>query len=204
MNLFVSEIVTPAAHLPITATDEALAAAVTEEIERTVLWRAVVSQGRRILVNGPLPPYFEIEPLTGLTSITRWTETNAAEVIPAATYSHISSDPLGTTIFANPGKNWPVPLRPFGSFAINYSAGWTVTPETAPLANDAVNEVPASIRLMIERAVRFRAGSGLGNIEIGSLKINVADSYKTDALPREITNIGRGFQYRPGLISARP
>ena len=164
MNLFVSEIVTPAAHLPITATDEALARAVTEEIERTVLWRAVVSQGRRILVNGPLPPYFEIEPLRGLTSITRWTETNAAEVIPAATYSHISSDPLGTTIFANPGKNWPVPLRPFGSFAINYSAGWTVTPETAPLANDAVNEVPPSIQLLLKRAIEFRAGSGVGDM----------------------------------------
>ena len=55
MNLFVSEIVTPPAHLPITETDAALAAAVVEEIERAYLWRAIVSQERRILIDGPLP-----------------------------------------------------------------------------------------------------------------------------------------------------
>ena len=55
MNLFVSEIVTQPASLPITATDEALAAAVVEEIERGVLWRAIVRQERRILLDGSLP-----------------------------------------------------------------------------------------------------------------------------------------------------
>ena len=45
MNLFVSEIVTPPSHLPITAADAELAAAVVEEIrKRAVLWRAVVAQ----------------------------------------------------------------------------------------------------------------------------------------------------------------
>ena len=37
MNLTFSEIVSPPAHLPVSATDEALAAAVTEEIERVVI-----------------------------------------------------------------------------------------------------------------------------------------------------------------------
>ena len=57
MNLFVTEIVTPPALLPITvaAADQALAAAVVEEIERGVLWRALVLQQRRILIDG-LPP----------------------------------------------------------------------------------------------------------------------------------------------------
>ena len=40
--MFAVEVVSPPAHLPVSATDEALAAAVVEEIERTVLWRAVV------------------------------------------------------------------------------------------------------------------------------------------------------------------
>ena len=62
MSLFVSQIVTPPAHLPITTTDEALAAAVVEEIERSVLWRAVVRQTRRIIIDGPLPPRIELEP----------------------------------------------------------------------------------------------------------------------------------------------
>ena len=35
VSLFVSQIVTPAAHLPITSADATLAAAVVEEIERT-------------------------------------------------------------------------------------------------------------------------------------------------------------------------
>ena len=89
-------------------------------------------------------------------------------------------------------------------FALTYMAGWTVKPESTPGAGDAVNEVPASIQLMVTRAIAFRAGSGLGDIGIGSLKIDVADSYKTDALPREIASIGRAFQYRPGIFAARP
>ena len=58
MNLFVTEVVTPPALLPITvdAADQALAAAVVEEIERCVLWRALVLQQRRILIDGPSPP----------------------------------------------------------------------------------------------------------------------------------------------------
>ena len=59
MNLFVSEIVTPPASLPITVADadQALAAAVVEEIERTILFRAacVTQQRRVILIDGPLP-----------------------------------------------------------------------------------------------------------------------------------------------------
>ena len=57
MNLFVSEIVTPPSHLPVTvdSAQDALARAVVEEIERGVLWRAIVAQERRITIDGPLP-----------------------------------------------------------------------------------------------------------------------------------------------------
>ena len=81
-----SEIVTPPTALPVTvaAADMALAAAVTEELERVYLWRAIVRQERRITVDGPLPPRIEIEPVGSLTSITRWTPTNDAEVIDAS------------------------------------------------------------------------------------------------------------------------
>ena len=54
--MFAVEVVSPPAHLPVNATDEALAAAVVEEIERSVLWRAVVRQTRRIIIDGPLLP----------------------------------------------------------------------------------------------------------------------------------------------------
>ena len=133
-----------------------------------------------------------------------WTPTDDAAVIGAANYSLVSRDPTGAVIVPLDGTNWPAPERSIGSFTVNYMAGWTVTPESAPLAGDAVNEVPASVRLMVERAVQFRAGAGLGNIGIGSLKLEVADSYKTDALPREIASIARGWAYRPGIFAARP
>ena len=47
MSLFMSEIVTRPAHLPVTvaAADQELARAVVEEIERGVLWRAIVAPG---------------------------------------------------------------------------------------------------------------------------------------------------------------
>ena len=204
MNLFVDQVVTQPASLPITVADadKALAAAVVEEIERTILWRAVVAQERLILIDGRLPPLLELEPVRAIVSLTRWTETDDAEVIPAATYNSVTRDPAGTTIFAAPGKNWPEPKRAIGSFSLTYTAGWTVTPESNPGAGDAVNEVPASVRLMVERAVAFRAGSGLGGITIGSLKINVAPTYETDRIPPEIANIGRAFAYRLGIFAA--
>ena len=203
MSFFVSEIVTPPAHLPITvaAADQALSAAVVEEIERGVLWRAIVRQERRIVLDGPLPPRIELEPVASLT-ITRWSPTDAAEVIDADGYDFVSRDPAGCII--QPTSSWPQPQRPLSSFAITYTCGWEVSPESSPGAGDEINNVPASIQLLVSRAVRFRAGSGVGDLTIGSLTIGLADSYKTDALPREITNIGRGFQYRPGLFSARP
>ena len=202
MTYFPSEIVTPPASLPITATDEALASAVVEEIERAILWRAVVSQQRRVRIDGPLPPRIELEPVTAIVSLTRWTPTDDAEVIDAASYSVVTRDPAGTIIV--PNSSWPAPERSIGSFAVNYECGWTVTPESAPGAGDAVNLVPPSIQFMLKRAIEFRAGSGVGDLSIGSLKINVADSYKTDALPPGIRNIARSFFYRPGLFSARP
>ena len=206
MSLFVSEIVTPPAHLPVTvaAADQALAAAVVEEIERTILWRAIVRQERRIVLDGSLPPRIEIEPVTAIVSLTRWTPTDSAVVIDAASYSVVTRDPAGSLIEPVPWESWPAPERALGSFALTYMAGWTVTPETAPLADDAVNTVPASVRLMVERAVAFRAGSGLGDITIGTLKLSVAPTYETDRIPPEIASIGRAFVYRPGIFSARP
>ena len=87
-------------------------------------------------------------------------------------------------------------MRPIGSFSLIYWAGWSVTASE--------NLVPASVRYMVEKAISFRAGSGLGDISIGSLKLNVADSYSTDRLPAAIASIGQAWAYRPGLFAAKP
>ena len=126
-------------------------------------------------------------------------------MIDAESYCVVSRDPAGTIIAPAPGHAWPVPLRPFGSFAVNYSAGWTVAPESTPGAGDAINNVPSSVILMLTRAISFRAGGGgVGDLKIGPLDLSVPDSYSTDQLPREIASIGRSWAYRPGIISARP
>ena len=195
MNFFPSEVVTAPAHLPVAASDTDLAAAVTEEIERTILWRAIVRQTRRIIVDGPLPPHFEIEPTKAIV-ITMWTPTNDAAVIAATDYISITRDPSGTIIIPAAGKTWPEPQRAIGSFSLVYSCGWEVT------ATD--NAVPLLIQLMVSRAVAFREGAGLGNIGIGSLRLDVAPSYSTDQLPPAIAGIGRAYAYRPGLFAARP
>ena len=171
--------------------------AVVEEVERTVLWRAVVSQTRKIVIDGPLDFILELEPTTAITSLTRWTPTDPAEVVADDTYDVVSRDPAGTIIASSSGFAWPEPERDIGSFVLTYMAGWEVT--------DSSNSVPASVKLMIERAIEFRAGgAGLGDIRISTLEMDKADSYQTDQLPRELTDIARAFFYRPGIFTARP
>ena len=199
MNYFFDEQVTKPERLPVTVTaaQEALAAATVEEIELGVLWRAVVSQTRSVTVDGALPQLIEIEPTTSIISLTRWAPDGAGVVVDVADYVSVSRDPKGTLICAAPGKNWPAPLRPIGSFSLVYAAGWEVS------ANE--NLVPASIVLMISKAVEYRAGgSGFEAIRIGGMEMDQSDSYRTDRLPRELTDIARGWFFRPGLFAGRP
>ena len=110
MSPFMDMIVTPPASLPLIATDAALVAAVVEECERTVLWRAIVSQTRRILIDGDLPARIEIEPVTDIVSLTRQTKDDDAEVIDADDYMVVTRDPSGTIIaphhrMAGPNQN---------------------------------------------------------------------------------------------------
>ena len=131
MNVFVSEIVTPPAHLPVTvaAADMALAAAVVEEIERVHLWRGVVRQARRITLDGTLPARIEIEPIASLTGlvITMWTPADAASVIDADSYTVVTRDPAGCII--QPNSSWPQPQNdPSTHSRLNYECGWEVEP----------------------------------------------------------------------------
>ena len=89
---FASEIVTPAAELPVTVADaqeyaradsddaifSRLIAAVTLETERSVLWRAIVTQRRRLVADAPLAPQIDLEPTTAIVSLTRWTDDDAS------------------------------------------------------------------------------------------------------------------------------
>ena len=193
MTFFSAEVVTAPARLPIAATDDALARAVIEECERSVLWRAIVRQERRIVIDGELPSVLEIEPATTIVSLTHWTPTDAAVVVDASTYDVVSRDPGGTIIAPSRGSAWPEPEREIGAFVLTYMAGWEVT--------DTTNLVPSTVVLMLTRALEFRAGSGgMGDVKIGSIDYSVPDAYSTDAIPREIARIARAWAYRPVFI----
>ena len=135
--------------------------------------------------------------MTAIVSITRWTPSDAAAVVDADSYNIVTRDPAGTIIAPSPGYDWPAPASAIGSFALTYSCGWEVTSTS--------NLVPASVQLMIEKALEFHSGSaGLENIAIGNMKMQFVPSYKTDRLPNAIASIGRAYQYRPGIFAAKP
>ena len=67
------------------------------------------------------PPRIEIEPVSSVVGLTRWTPDDDAVVIDAASYDFISRDPSGTII--EPVSGWPEPERKLGSFALTYMAG---------------------------------------------------------------------------------
>ena len=167
-----------------------------EECERTILWRAIVHQTRKITIDGRISTRIELEPTTAITSLTRWTPTDPAEVVSEDTYDVVSRDPAGTIIAPSSGSAWPEPERDIGSFELTFECGFEVT--------DAVNSVPASILLMLNRAIAFRSGAGLADIQIGPLDFSVADSYKTDRLPAAIASVGQAWAFRPGLFIGRP
>ena len=210
MTYFPSEIVTPPEHLPVAATaaQTTLVRAVVDECERAVLWRAVVSQTRRIVIDGPLP-ILELEPVNSVVSITMWTETNPAEVIDPASYDLVSRDPDGALISPAPGYDWPAPERSIGSVSRDVSkADGTVTPESAPGAGDAVlTRSRHRFILMLTRAVAFRAGGGgVGDISRSDRWISpCADSYATDSSPPRLPASAKSWNfYRPGIFASKP
>ena len=53
------------------------------------------------------PPFLELEPVSSIVSLTRWTPDDPALVIDAANYSVVTRDPGGTIIEPVPGETWP-------------------------------------------------------------------------------------------------
>ena len=204
---FSSEIVTPPTALPVTVaeaqeyarteSDDAifsrLIPAVTLETERSVLWRAIVAQRRRLAVDAPLARNLTLEPTTSIVSLTRWTGTDAVEVVPETVYHVESSDPGGTVVSLRRGSVWPGAERETAAYALTYDCGWEVDREATP----AVNAVPEAIQHMILIAVAAQyqnidpfAGSGLRNIKpVGSVDLQAA-------VPPAVAEIGRAYAYR--------
>ena len=195
---FASEIVTPPSALPVTVADaqeyaradsddaifSRLIAAVTLETERSVLWRAIVAQRRRLVVDAPLAPQLTLEPTTSIVSLTRWTDADATETVPAEVYHVESSDPGGTVVSLRRGQVWPDPQRETAAYALTYDCGWLV------------NSVPAAIQHMILTAVAAQyqnidpfAAAGVRDLKVGSVALQAA-------MPPAVAELGRAYAYR--------
>ena len=97
----------------------------------------------RILIDGSLPARIELEPVTAIVSLTKAGHPgNAASVIDAASYSVVTRDPAGTVIAPAPGCHGPRPCVSSGASRLPTMAGWTVTPESAPLAGTRLTMSP--------------------------------------------------------------
>ena len=204
---FASEIVTPPSALPVTVDEaqayaqtdsddsifEKLIDAVTLETERSVLWRAIVAQRRRLVVNAPLARRLELEPTTSIESLTRWTDDDAAVVVSEDVYHVESSDPGGTVISLRRGQVWPDAEREIAAYALTYDCGWSVDREGDP----EVNDVPSAIQHMILTAVAAQyqhidpfSGSGLRKIKpVGSVDLQAA-------IPPAVADLGQAYAYR--------
>ena len=195
---FASEIVDPPSSLPVTVTEaqayaradsddaifERLIAAVTLETERSVLWRAIVAQRRRLVVDAPLAPRLTLEPTTAIESLTRWTDTDAAEVVPEDVYHFSSSDPGGAVVSLRRGQVWPSAERETDAYALTYDCGWPV------------EDVPAAIQHMILTAVAAQyqnidpfAAAGVRDLEVGSVSLKAA-------IPPAVAALGSAYAYR--------
>ena len=195
---FVSQIVTPPSALPVTVaeaqeyaradSDDAifsrLIAAVTLETERSILWRGIVAQRRRLLVDVPLNPRLTFEPSTSIVSLTRWTEADAVEVVPTSVYHVESSDPAGTIVSLRSGSRWPGAQREMAAYALTYDCGWPVA------------DVPEAIQHMILIAVAAQyqnidpfAAAGVRDLKVGSVELKAA-------IPPAVASLGRAYAYR--------
>ena len=195
---FASEIVTPPTALPVTVAEaqeyaradsdasifERLIAAVTLETERSVLWRAIVSQRRRLVVDALLAPRLTLEPTTTIVSLTRWTEADAAMVVSADSYHVSSSDPGGTVVSLRRGATWPGSERETAAYALTYDCGWPVA------------DVPAAIQHMILTAVAAQyqnidpfSAAGVRDLKVGSVVLKAA-------IPPDVAALGSAYAYR--------
>ena len=203
---FAGEIVTPPTAVPVTVAEaqeyaradsddaifERLIDAVTLESERSVLWRGIVAQQRRLVVDAPLAPRLTLEPTTSITSLTRWTDASASREVPDDVYHAVSSDPAGTVVSLRRGQVWPDAERESAAYALTYDCGWEVDREVDPV----VNKVPKAIQHMILAAVAAQyqnidpfAAAGVRELKVGSVALKAA-------IPPDVADLGRAYAYR--------
>ena len=139
--------------LKATATDPELAllddliAGVTLQAQH-LMWRAVMRQVRTYHWHGELPDLLEAPEPFSAVAITRWTPGDAAEEVPASTYTSV---PGQAYIELLEGETWPQPRRRAASFSLALTCGWTV----ADFPKDLKVEILRNVRAQWTRRDEF-------------------------------------------------
>ena len=156
-------------------TDEivtSLIRAATADIENRLWDRAILTQKIAVSLDGALPRVVDLEPnITDLVSITRWTRSDASEVVDATTYTVGLADGFVETLNAC----WPSPARERAAFTVTYQAGW-LTPA----------DVPADVRVCVLRMVKAHYDNRDPIGPVGATMVT----------PEIVTAIGRSYSNR--------
>lgn len=98
------------------------------------LGRRLLETTLRAWYDAPLPGPVVLlpEPATAVTSVTAYSDTDAASVVSGTAYQ-VDRVAIPTRLVLRAGQTWPSPLRPARAVAVEYTAGWA-TPEAVPLA----------------------------------------------------------------------
>ena len=157
---------------------EPLIRAVTDEVERNVLWRAVVAQRRRVFLRCP-GREIEIEPFRNTTAagssspptVQLYDEFNMATAVDASLYYQVPAEGI---IALRRGKMWPKAERNVAPFSVSYWAGWDVA------------DIPSAITQMIIRAV----------VDQYAYRTTLSGKAPGVEIPRSIAAIGMGYSLR--------
>ena len=164
---------------------EDLIAGVTLDAEKRVLWRAIVTQQRRVQILTQCPPRaMQVEPF-------RATDAGGADAAPTlrlakedGTTEDVDADlyytvPSEGIVALKKGERWPTAERDIAPFDLTYWAGWNE------------DDVPTDIKRMVIRAVanhyQHRQVFGLPG--------------QTVLVPSSIARIGMGYSVRRTLVA---
>ena len=151
---------------------ETLIGGATADIENRLWDRAILTQRIAVSVDGAPGRVIDLEPnITNLVSITRWTRSDAAEVVDATTYTVGLEDGFVETLEAG----WPSPARTRAAFTITYEAGW-LTPA----------DVPDDVRICVLRMTKAHYDN----------RDPLAAAGATMVTPEIVTAIGRSYSNR--------
>ena len=128
------------------------------------LGRAVLLQTREVAYDGdPGRVVWLPEPVTALTSVTVYSEADAATVVAGTVYALDTAGAALPRLVLRDGQLWPVSLRDHSSLVVRYTAGWA----TAYAVPQAIKQ---AVQLLVAHWYEQRSAGlagGMGPVAYG-------------------------------------